>query len=260
MITRETRDKVVGCAAILAAWLALSAFVFTPPPSFVSGSAAKPCTGVTNNVWWVDGNTGISKTGSNVTAWSDSSPSALGLTSSSNPQFVTSAPNSNGAVSFVAGSSNRMDTAASFTQAQPYSIYGMVNVPTLVSAARIFRNAQTEDSPSLILRAGPTLVAGSLAGDAQNFSFTANTWFMVRAVFNGTSTLLERNNTGDVTTAVNATGAWSSQGINIGGTTANADFGTVIWAKICIWNKAIAHGSSDDTFIKSMFTAQYGIP
>lgn len=255
MMNRTMRNIAIRSAVafgFLLTSLAAFAQFFLPPVSLVGASGAVGCATVSQLAAWYN-NAGI--VGSpNVTAWNDSSSGAHNMTCANNPQKFTML---NGLPGVQTNGTNQKCQSPAFSLPQPFTIYAIFNPTVIGSSVRALEGTDGTTSPNWVLRS--TTMGWNTGGtDGLTITPIANTIYFIHAIANGLSnSVMALNSNADTTGSAGGTASMSA--FNIGGGNAS-DFSNVAFGEICIYSKAIASGSADDTLIRTYFTSQWTKP
>ncbi len=247
------KSLFAGTVLAISVVSALAQSAMIPGPGIGSSGGSVTCANVTNLEAWYKPST-IVATGANVTSWTDNTPKGRNLTCTNNPQKFTMLNGLSG-VQFN-GTNNKCQSTA-FTLAQPFTIYAIFNPTVIGSGTRALQGTDANTSPNWVLRTTTMGWNSAANGDGLTISPTANTNYFIHAICNGlTVSMMALNSNADTTGSCSNS---SMQAINLGGGN-SSDFGNVAFGEVCIYSKAIASGSPDDTTIRTYFTAQWTKP
>lgn len=211
-------------------------------------------TSITGLQFWVKSDAGVTKDGSDLVAtWADQSGNARDLTEATNkPLWVSSLVNGLPAIRFD-GSNDKL-TTSSFTVAQPLTVFIVSKNVSNTDADRIFATNTTGAAPNLVQRAGPNARMQSNSLDGATVASDTTSFHLYKVLFNGTSSVIAKDNGSDQTSAANLTG--SAGRVELAAIN-GASFGNVEIAEFMIYNSSIS--GTDLTNLMSYFQTRYGL-
>lgn len=204
--------------------------------------------------FWVKADAGITKDGSDlVSQWDDQSGNARNLTEATNqPLWVAALVNGLPAVRFD-GTNDRLLSGA-FTVAQPLTVFIVSKNVTHTNADRLFASSTGTTTPQLLQRAGPNLTLQSNNLDGATVATDTTSYHLYKCVFNGTSSVIAKDNGTDQTNANNLSGSISQ--IELAARNAG-NWGNVEVAEMAVYNSAIS--GADLTNLLSYFRVRYAL-
>jgi hypothetical protein len=187
--------------------------------------------------FWVRSDLGVTKDGSDlVSDWADLSGNGRNATESTNkPLWVTSLISGCPAIRFD-GTNDKLLTG-SFTVNQPLTVFVVSKNVTNTNADRVWASSTSTANPSLLQRAGPNLTLQSNNLDGATVVSDTTNFHLYKCVFNGTSSVIAKDNGSDQTNAGNLSGSITR--MEIGAWNAG-NFGNVEIAEMAVYDSTIS--------------------
>lgn len=205
---------------------------------------------------WVKSDTGITKDGSDlVSQWDDQSGNSRNLTEATNkPLWVNSLVNGYPGIRF--DGSNDQLLSPSFSVSPPVTYFLVMKSVSWTAGDRIFTGSDSVGSPEIAQRGtnALTLTDQGIA-DGPAVTFASGSFGLVKAIANGTSSVMALNNGSDQTSATNL-----SNGLGrfiLGRAGGGGSFGNFEVAEIAIYNSVIS--GSNLTDLKDYFGPRYNL-
>jgi hypothetical protein len=219
-----------------------------------AGAAAFLPSDISGLQLWVKSDTGVTKDGSNnVSQWDDQSGNTRNLSEATNqPLWVDAALNGYPVIRFD-GTNDKL-SATGFSVSQPLSIFIVCKVNTHTNLDGIIFGANTS-SVGIRMQSSPTInLEDETAGAGATASDTA-AYELLKAVINGTSSVLAVNDGADQTSATNLTSTLNG-GVRLAVWPGGAiRFGAIDVAEVAIYNSSIS--GTNLTNLKSYFNSRY---
>lgn len=204
---------------------------------------------------WVRSDAGLIRSGGAVRSWLDQSGQRRHLaTSGGAPTLIENALAGRAAVRFD-GAADAMSSAA-FSVSQPLTIFLIVNLVTMLTNGAVIHCGTSTTNTAPQVRYTTTdlrLLASGLQG--ATVATSPGSFMLVKAVFNGASSVLSLNAGADVTDPDNLAGNFTQ--VHVAARAAADLFAHVDIAEIAIYNSAIS--GADLTAFNGYVSSRYGI-
>lgn len=207
---------------------------------------------------WVKSDVGVVLTSGKVSQWSDQSGNnnhLLQASASKRPTVVSADINGKDSILFD-GSDDNM--TASFTLAQPETVFLIYKAPTRTVDDYIFDGLNGGNTMGYEYYPAANrllMYAGSLGPNTGTDELAANTYGLATCIFKGASSVLQINNNTQIT---GSAGTASPNGISLGGYNFGGPyFGNISVAELIIMSSAAT--ATERANMKSYVTARYGI-
>ncbi len=208
---------------------------------------------------WVKSDTGVTDAGGGAcSSWADQSGNSRDLTEGTNrPSIQTNQVNGYSGIRFD-GSNDKLSTPT-FTLNQPFTVFSALKVITNTNARRAYGANAGASGTTLVLRGGTTVQINdsSSGSDGASASMTSGTYYIVKLIGNGTSSVLALNNGSDNTSGTNVDDPLVSAVAFQLGCQNGASFANVEFAEVIVYNSAVS--GANLTSLLSYFQSRYAL-